>query len=515
MSGRVLFIGLDAVEATLIDRSTAEPALPYLSRLTGQGYGRPLETCVDLFPGAVWFELASGQLTRSSGRYYQTRALRTGEARLRPLSPSECGRDETFWHLASAAGRRVAVLDMPHSVLDPALEGVQIVDWGGHDRLQPVGSTPPGAITDVRRRFGDHPVADCDLYPQTPEGYRRLRRDLLAGIERKTALARALMREERWDMFALAFGEGHCAGHHFWHFIDPQHPDHDPAAADDVRGALVEVYRALDRAVQELHAAAGRDVTVVVATSHGMTVGTGGYQLVPEMLARLGLSSGNGAGLSGAVRALHTRAKRLVPRRHAGLARGIARMPGLSALQARTGCHVDPFAVPSTRAGAVPNNRVGAVRLNLQGREPWGCVAPGPEAERLLTRLQAAFLELEDPATGTPIVERVLTIEEALGAGASRDLPDLLVLFRSDVGPIEACRSPRVGTIRVPLHKPRNPRTGDHNGHSRLWMVGPGAPRCRSPRRGRSVDVAPTVLSLLGVAPPPWMDGRSLSADVA
>jgi hypothetical protein len=35
---------------------------------------------------------------------------------------------------------------------------------------------------------------------------------------------RQLMQEYPWDTFLAGFSESHCAGHHFWRFMDPTYP---------------------------------------------------------------------------------------------------------------------------------------------------------------------------------------------------------------------------------------------------------------------------------------------------
>jgi len=54
------------------------------------------------------------------------------------------------------------------------------------------------------------------------------------------------------------------------------------------------------------------------------------------------------------------------------------------------------------------------------------------------------------------------------------------------------------------------PRTGDHTKHSRLFLAGPGIEAAPIAREGNVVDIAPTLLSLLGVAAPSTYDGRAL-----
>jgi len=174
------------------------------------------------------------------------------------------------------------------------------------------------------------------------------------------------------------------------------------------------------------------------------------------------------------------------------------------------------------------NNRCTAIRLNLRGREPYGCVEPGPEADALVQDLRRELYALRQPGTGEPIVDLVATSTELFGPGAHPDLPDLTVGFRTDLGVLEACESPRVGLVEVPLW-PRDTRpdgwpvdlgrTGDHTAASRLWLCEPpgagpdGAGRDGAGRDGGEASVldgAPTVLSLLDVAAPAAMTGRSL-----
>jgi predicted AlkP superfamily phosphohydrolase/phosphomutase len=179
-------------------------------------------------------------------------------------------------------------------------------------------------------------------------------------------------------------------------------------------------------------------------------------------------------------------------------------------VQAPAGCLLHPLESPRTRAAALRNNRCGAIRLNLKGREPVGRVAPGAEARALLAELRRELLALRHPPTGEPIVTRVVSAEEAFGPDHHPDVPDLMVVFRSDLGPIEACASERAGLVRVPIYHPNVPRSGDHTVESRLWCRGAGVPAGARLPDANVLDLAPTVLRLLDVPPPDTCDGRPL-----
>src|SRR5690606_30003131 len=146
---------------------------------------------------------------------------------------------------------------------------------------------------------------------------------------------------------------------------------------------------------------------------------------------------------------------------------------------------------PTCRAAPVENNRVGGIRLNVAGREPCGRVAPGAEADALVDELRTELLALRLPGTDEPIVRAVHTPVEAFGPDHHPDLPDLMVVFRRDLGPLDRCWSPRVGLVEVPIGTPRLPRTGDHTDASRLWAAGPGIPAGTRLEPGDVLDVAP------------------------
>ncbi len=509
MPARVIVIGLDAAESTLIERWAAEGSLPFFADLSKTAAACRLTNSVRTLPSAIWTELTTGRLGCKLGLYHHPRQLRTGEARLRPILPEDIDAGGFFWTVASRAGRRVAAVDMPEMIPAEGFNGIQLCEWGGHDRTFPVAGDPPGLLDELRAKYGDHPVETCDRHGATRRGYERLLDDLLDGVSRKTALLLDLLGREHWDLFTCGYGETHCVGHQYWHFHDPRHPRHDPAAPERLRGAVQAVYRRVAEGVAAVVEAAGADATVLVVASHGMGVYGGGWQLLPEILARLGMASGGEAAAAKGYRRLQDSHSSLLKAVKFVLRPVIGRRI-IRKLQTTAGSLHEPLESPQTRAAVLQNNACGAIRINLKGREPFGSVEPGPEADALTAELKSELLALEDPETGEPIVERVVTPEEAFGADHHPDLPDLLVGFRTDLGPIESCRSDRVGQVHVPIYSASLPRTGDHTAESRLWIKGPGVPAGERLADANVLDVAPTVLRLLDVPLPDTLDGRPL-----
>jgi predicted AlkP superfamily phosphohydrolase/phosphomutase len=502
---RVFFVAFDAMDADVAEGLMRDGALPALASLASAGTTVRLTNSIDTLPDAIWTEITTGRRGSSIGWSFW-RQVHAGEARMRVIRPDEI--DLTaFWDHASGAGGKVAVVDVPKCAPSPGLNGLLLREWGTHDKPFLSGSEPAGFVDDVLERFGEYPLrhqehdrSRCDDHDDSAESYRRVLHGLLEGVERKTALLRHVLDSDDWDLCAGVYSESHCVGHQFWHFQDPASPWHDPAAPDDLKGALSSVYARLDTGLGELLEGVPPDTTVAVLLSHGMNRNRGGWQLLPEVLFRLGY--GGGSGLAG-------RTRRRLPAPVRRLARRVARGRAGERLRAAAGSHAHPLESAETRAAAMPNLPCGAIRLNVRGRDPFGSVEPGAEFDEACAELAEQLHALAHAKTGAPVVDRVLRSDE-LGEPVHPNIPDLLVSFSKEHPVIESVRSDRVGRIDIPVRTPQLPRSGEHLPHSLLVVRGPGIPGGARVTDGHVIDIAPTLLHLLGTPVPDALDGRPL-----
>jgi predicted AlkP superfamily phosphohydrolase/phosphomutase len=503
---RTLFVGLDAADPFLLQRWSAEGALPRFAAFARGAAEFTLANPLAVVGGGVWQDLSTGRSCGRAGIFFPARQLHTGESALRQVEKHEVD-PRAFWTAASDAGKRVAVIDVPHSVAPPELNGVFVAEWGTHDRLFGEQSSPPALLAELRDRHGDYPLwtrpwprqttAVCDGHDGGDKQYEQLLDDLLAGIEQKTGLLLDVLGREEWDLFACVFSEGQCSGHQLFHFLE----DGAPRGHDRLASGIRLVYERLDASLGALIDAAGPDTSVLVVASHAFVRPTGGPQLIPEVLVRLGYGSGRG---------VSARARSTVPPPVRKLLRTVLPRRARQTVQARVGTLPNPLDSPLTRAVALDGDRCSWIRLNLAGREPHGTMQPGAEADELLAEIRASMLELEHPETGERIVTHVQSAEEAFGTGHHPDVPDLIVSFRDDLGVLGACRSDRVGLVRVPYEAAAR-RTGAHPPvPSYLWIGAPDLPKPAPPGAGKAVDLAPTVLSRLDVLPPGWLEGQAL-----
>jgi len=513
MTRHVVVIGIDAAEACLIEQWAADGTLPNFAKIESLGCKYWLRNPLRTLPGTIWPEITSGQSAGKLPLYFHPRQLHTGEARRRPVTANELNTEHFYWTVAARSGCKVAVIDQVQTVLAPTFNGIQVVEWGLHDPTYGFATDPRGLADEIRARYGvhpGHPTRSCDAHGVTRDGYEHLLRSLIRGTVKKTELLLDLIARESWDLFTCNFGEAHCAGHQLWHFHDPASPAYDPDAPEALKAGLRSVYKQIDSGVGALLNAMSSDTAILIFTSHGMGPYIGGPQMLPEVLARLGLSSGGDSAFARSMRSAKTKALHMPKQLHPVL-RPLLEVWPLKRIQEGAGSLLDPLESPQTRAASLINNRCGAIRLNMKGREPFGSVEPGPETERLVEMIRRELLCLKDPRTNQPIVEEVVTATEVFGREHHEDTPDIIVVFRTDLGLLEECVSESVGLIRVACNYRGYPRTGDHTGESRLWILAPGMTPARSRKEGDVLDIAPTVLSLLNVPLPEWFEGRPLS----
>jgi len=513
-SPRLVLIGLDAASGPLIRKWVAAGELPAIGSLLESGFRTTVETPLGVLESGIWPTFLTSMSPACHGMFSHlilkrsTYDLEVGMyANRLPVPP--------FWAHLSGAGKRVAVIDAPFARPVKGLNGIQVTNWGAHDSwCWKRSSWPPRLVDDLLPRFGSHPVETCDGKDRSLAEYGALRTRLIAGVERKAALLRHCLQGERWDFFFGVFSESHCAGHQFWHLMDPGHPRHDPSASDTLRSTIRDVYRAIDAGVGALLDSLTPDTHVLLMSSHGMGPYYAGSHLLDRVLERLGFNgpadptssavSGSPSGESLLGKSMWG-LRDLLPSKFRLQFK--SRFPGLITSLRRSMSGPDPNPWCRSRAFAVPgNNMTGAIRINLKGREPEGLVEPGAEYEALRKEIRDALIELKNAETGQPAVRWVARAEELYEGPHLRDMPDLFVEWDHSA-PIVTLASARIGHVCQAF---AGDRTGDHWPNGLLVGRGIGFRSGEVTELVRTQDIGPTVLDFFGVQPPPGCEGHSV-----
>jgi predicted AlkP superfamily phosphohydrolase/phosphomutase len=485
--------------------------LPNLAALAERGTSAALQGVRGFYVGSTWPSMYTGTTPARHGVHYLLQLV-PETYRLHFVAAAEFVRRPAFWDTLSAAGRRVAVLDVPLTRLTPALNGVQVVEWGGHDSLYGFRTSPDELAAEITSRAGRHPLgASCDNAGRTREQFADFVERLEDGVRRKSMWSRDLLARGGWDLFMQVFTESHCVGHQCWHLHDPSHPAHDPEFVRQHGDPLRRVYRAIDTAVGDLVRAAG-DARIIVFSAHGMAHRFGAQFLLRDILVRLGVTvpeadSGSAGGERSVLGSVARWGWDRLPESVRGPIRAARRRRTRSA-----GKSAGPpsLRVDVRRSACFPVNNglaVGGIRLNLAGREPNGILAPGAEADTFCDRLAADLLDIMDDDTGRALVSQVVRTSALYEGEHLNALPDLLVewndadpLGSSALGPDGAgrvgARSRKLGVV----HGVNDyARTGEHRAGGWMAAAGPGIPPGHLDRAVSLLDLAPTAAAWLGV----------------
>ncbi len=477
---RTLFIGVDAGDKELILHWARAGELPTFRRLFDEAAWATTVNPPALFVGSIWPSFYTSLSPTKHGRYCFNQ-LRSGTYETPKFLPSQT-KGSAFWSVLGQAGKKVAVIDIPKSTLDPSLNGMQVVDWVTHDPDEGFRTQPPSLTREIENKYGLDPIGICDGKRQSAADFKTFRDKLLQRVRMKEELSSSVLGQGGWDAFLTTFTESHCVGHQCWHLWDKTHPRYDAALAAEVGNPILEVYRAIDAAIGRLWEKVGPETPLIVLASHGMGPHYEATFFFNEILKKLDRRFPAAASGSLSLKEIARRLWHVIPRS--------IRQHLFKDLKQQLNKEAD-----GRRYYQVPNNDVHAgVRINKIGREPKGCVS-SDEFETVRDELITDLMGLKNAESGEPLVLGVHRIEDLYPGLDTSALPDLVLEWNRSK-PIRAAASPKIGRIEGDYE---GCRTGDHKSSGLFFAAGPPFTKGRLPQAVSVMDFGPTIASLLGV----------------
>lgn len=493
--GRILAIGLDAGEPTLLERWMDEGVLPTISRIAKTGSYVRLRSFGGAFNDAVWPSFYTGTNPATHGHYH-FRQVKPGTVQLVPTMNRSYKRP--FWWLPRHLDKRAVIFDVPKVLIQEEGASYQVIGWGEHYPFVRQ-SRPPELYREIVRRFGRHPHHQEVFPTRSARHEQKLLRRILVGAERRGEATRFLMDQAPWDLFITVFSESHSVGHQFYHHLDPTSPAYDARRARVLEGAVREGYVGIDRAIARILEGIPADTDVLVFSVHGVETHYATHSLLGPLLVRLGYQVPASAGDE--LGSLRDKLPEWARRRISSM----LPIPMQSALIARLfekGCDWS-----RTRA-VVEDSREGPpwIRINLRGREPWGIVEPGREYDTLCAELTAELMKLRIHPGGQRAVREVWRTDRLFQGPHVRDLPDLILQWE------------RSATISMVEHRGIGLVISDHptfqkSQHSPRAFLAASGPDFKAGAQlleAHIMDLAPTLLYLMGSPIPSDMEGRVL-----
>ncbi len=491
----------------------ADGSMPHFADLRRQGLFGRLGTTAEVMHVSAWPTMYTGVTPGHHGMYHAYQ-IRGGEQVIHRTQPCRIG-SPPFWKLLDDAGRKCIILDAFMDCPIERFKGIQILEYGTWTWFGEPGSSPPGMLGDIKRRFGPYPAPEHSNLVQVPHDPARFRDQLVAGTQVKSRVIQALMKEHDWDLLFATFGEPHGAGHYLWHLSDQEYPTHPASGPLAAMHPMRDVYVALDAAIGAIVGAADDRTTVLITSGDGMGPNYSGCHLMPEMLHRMGHFFAGGVGGDGGTKA---------PKK--GALSALRQAVPLSWRQSVTRClprsmryRLSMKWVNSgidwsrSKLFCIPNSNEGYFRVNLRGREPQGIVGPGAECEELLGSLRETLVDLRNPANGRPAPERVVLMDQMYSGARRQDLPDAVISWDLNARILDEIEGSSIGRIKKqPGHAISPFYTGNHRPTAFLLARGPALHHPGAFSGGHILDLAPTILSTLGVDAPAYFEGQPWAA---
>lgn len=466
---KVMVIGLDCAAPELVFDQWHDE-LPTLRRLYSNGLYGHLESCIPAITVPAWSVMMSSKDPGTLGIYgFRNRRDYTYTNHF--VANGAYVKEPRVWDILGEAGKKVALVGVPQTFPIKPVNGVTISGF-----LTPTlesGFTYPAEL-------GEKILSVAPRYEVDVQNFRTPDKDWLLQqlwdmTEMRFAALNYLMETATWDYFMWVEMGVDRIHHGMWSYMDPGHRKFEPG--NRFQNKIKEYYQLIDAQLATMLDRIDDNTVVLVLSDHGGKRMDGGI-CINEWLWRNGY--------------LHFMEDPPQDVFDENGSRKLTRFDDLKVDWSKTKVWGD-------------GGYYGRVFINVAGREPEGIVRT-EDYESLRNELIERFEAIPDP-DGNPIGTKVFRPQD-IYQKVRNVAPDLLVYwgnlnwrsvgslghggiytFDNDTGPDDANHAQNGMFI---LYDPRNP---DRNEEIKGKQI---------------MDVAPTILDLMGVPVPGDMQGKRL-----
>jgi len=486
-NNKVLIIGLDGFTWTLGNAFMRDGIMPNLAKVVASGAHGLLQSVTPYETGPAWSSFQAGCHPGKTGVFAFHNYDRTKKAvRLNSFADIKV---PSLWELADQAGKCVISINMPVNSPPPQLKnGVMIPGL-----LCPALSPETVYPSDVYDKY-IKPRPDYCIVNKEPQKTSKRAAEVAARTEIvRTDMAIEIMADYQWDICSVQMQSTDAFQHKMWWLLK----EAENEALKDEREDAILFYKAIDKQVGRLMAAAGDDVLTLIVSDHGFTAGyesvgintwlkqKGYLSLLPQIAPH---------------RSSWQKTKEKVP-----ILKAAAKVAGtvLQKLAANPDEKLYCETVVHHLRNLIDYDKTEALCLGGMGGVIY---INGTQQERdtLKQKIKEELLEAYGPNSTTPVIASVSCAQETYDAvDWVTEMPDLSVVLVEGV----ECRIDPLGD-EVIIRKLLD---GTHalNG---VWVAAGHEVAVGKETTYSLVDIMPTVLAYCGVKIPEHVDGQVIQS---
>jgi predicted AlkP superfamily phosphohydrolase/phosphomutase len=514
---KVLVIGLDGATFDILNPLLAQGGLPNIDLLIKRGCRSNLHSTIQPFSAQAWSSFMTGMNPGKHGILDFTEHCKEDYS-IKFINASY-RRGKTLWRLLSDYGRDVGVVNVPFT--PEKIKGFSICGMDAPG-LKDEHFYPKDLYGEIMSEVGQY-LIEINARDYIRSGKLK---QFLKKIENLVAVqfkaVKHLIAKKPWDFFMYVFRATDQVQHYFWRYMDWKHPLYVEGIDHDLRNAIGRVYGQIDSCIGQLLSVVGDDTTVCVMSDHGQGGNSDKALYLNKWLRSLGLlefknSVGAGARAMDNILSKATSSevanslKRVIPRSMKNLL--LSKAPFL---KDKIESHASFSKIDWSRTKAYSEEDRGNIWINVKGCQQQGTVEPGREYEAVRDRLIKELRNMRDPETGKRIVRQVFKKEDIYEGPYLEKAPDILFLQNSDgYSYIQRKSDPHKNSnawiAKLTPEEADQLPSASHRLEGILIAKGEGIKRGETFAQGANImDVAPTILYLMGLPIPREMDGKVL-----
>jgi predicted AlkP superfamily phosphohydrolase/phosphomutase len=272
------------------------------------------------------------------------------------------------------------------------------------------------------------------------------------------------------DLFVSVFVETDRTSHMMYRLLDPDHPRYDAALAAKYGDSIFKTYQRMDEIIGKVRARLDADDILLVLSDHGFHSWRRGFNVNTWLIQEGFLTLKGGA-------------------------------------KSTTRKFLQDVDWSKTKAYALG---VGGLYVNVQGREGKGIVRPGAEYDAVIRDISERMTKVLDPKTGRPAVSKVYAARDTWKGDRLGEGQDMQIGMAS--GYRVSSATPLGGAPEGLFEDNMKKWSGDHATSDASVTDGILLSSAKIGDEHPAIsDLAPTILTLLGVPVPPMYEGRTLA----
>jgi len=501
---RIMIIGLDGSTFDLIKPWSENGYLPIFKKLLKEGVHGNLRSTIPHATIPAWPSFATGCNPGKHGLYDFFKEKKSSYDLTVEINPSGAINKPTLWKILGDYGYNVSVINVPATYPPSRVNGYMITGMLTPPKVK--FTYPHEFQNELIENIGEYNVFFQALSAKNPEV---LLNDLNKTLETRFKAVEYLWTEKKPDFLMMVDNGTDRSEHELWKYLDKQNPLYEKKKVEKYGNPLLKYYKEVDKTLGKILKLIDEDTILLLMSDHGqgslhkfvnlnMFLIKEGYMKIKKnplskikyFFFKLGFTPKN----------LYELLRKIGMERYAS-----DRISSKTKLSILNKFLFSTSDIDWSKTKAFSSGVTGSITINLDGRQPDGCVS-SIKYESLVNEIVKKLNNLNDNDNNKKIIKKVYRKDEIYKGAYLDQAPDIVAI------PEEYYEffGMHGFTFNKMLVKTFG-NSGSHRENGIFMAFGRGIKNNYEVKDANILDITPTVLYIMGISQPDYMDGKVIS----